>query len=729
MPYRRIFLSMAVIILAVLSVVPAFAANTMTVTPIWRPGQQLTTLVADGDFRYVDVELLLTGNVQFWAVNVGCTFTPSVLEGYTFDSGGGTTPSDPGDDVPMVTWGPEWGASGTEFIAVATTPGQNFDYNPATGLLSLRATRLGSVTPLGINGASYNLLLATLRLRVRDQGSTFRTVTATVKCAPMSFLDRDGRVVVSGKQSATAALTARTGYTISGTVLLQGAKAHTGTQVQCTNTAPDPDVIYTTTTTSTGAFNFGGTSQLIRELGRYTCTFVSAIISPRSEFLDAQVAVDLNTPSFYLLPVVLKGGNVAVGAGSENDIDDTDLGIFTSTWATGPVTPAYTGRDVNGDSVVNEADLAMFAGNYDPQATLFNVDASHILYGLAINYGGVFPNSRVYWGSPLIETLQLVEEPKAERDFWPAMSPDGTRIAFSRLISKTGKYILYTSPTSKPKGAQLTPKSGFTDDALAPSWSPDGQRIAFICTRKGTSDGLEYNDGDLCIINANGTNLQVIAQDVRIYPPAWFNNTVLIYGATDNHSITQCRNTLCFIDLATNFAGRVSANLQGTTRDMPAVSSFDFDANPATPNDPVLFYRWNNGSALQIAAARVLSYNSVTGVFDINATFPGAQHASAALPSSAQTDVEYYSVSPFMDVIYYESTIVNSRFQTTDLFYVRRYGDTTDLQTWAAPVTYRVDGFVGNNTSTGGLTPGLPWDGGSGATVFHAQRATVQWIP
>jgi hypothetical protein len=55
--------------------------------------------------------------------------------------------------------------------------------------------------------------------------------------------------------------------------------------------------------------------------------------------------------------------------------------------------------------------------------------------------------------------------------------------------------------------------------------------------------------------------------------------------------------------------------------------------------------------------------------------------------------------------------------------------------TWgAAGDGHIVDGFVGNPTAAVGISAGLPWNGvaegpSRQATLFHAERATVEWIP
>jgi hypothetical protein len=59
---------------------------------------------------------------------------------------------------------------------------------------------------------------------------------------------------------------------------------------------------------------------------------------------------------------------------------------------------------------------------------------------------------------------------------YPAFSPDGSRIAFSWRASITQTHHIYVLPVANGRPVQLT--FGSEEDA-SPSWSPDGQQIAF----------------------------------------------------------------------------------------------------------------------------------------------------------------------------------------------------------------------------------------------------------
>jgi TolB protein len=88
-------------------------------------------------------------------------------------------------------------------------------------------------------------------------------------------------------------------------------------------------------------------------------------------------------------------------------------------------------------------------------------------------------------------------------------SPDGTTIVFTShaatdnpVNSPTAEiYAMRADGTGKP--VRLTNN---TEEERAPSWSPDGQRIAFSCRRNGP-------DFEICIMNADGSGELVLTDN------------------------------------------------------------------------------------------------------------------------------------------------------------------------------------------------------------------------
>lgn len=82
-----------------------------------------------------------------------------------------------------------------------------------------------------------------------------------------------------------------------------------------------------------------------------------------------------------------------------------------------------------------------------------------------------------------------------------AASPDGTRIAYSARGSQ-GQLQLWVANRDGSNAKLIGTENG--DDEW-PSWSPDGQRIAFHSDDVGA--------GDIYVVNADGTNLRRITSD------------------------------------------------------------------------------------------------------------------------------------------------------------------------------------------------------------------------
>ena len=79
-------------------------------------------------------------------------------------------------------------------------------------------------------------------------------------------------------------------------------------------------------------------------------------------------------------------------------------------------------------------------------------------------------------------------------DLDPALSPDGTKMAYVSTINRSFEIVVMELKSRKRQQLTFELKSDFQ-----PTWSPDGKRIAFASNRTG--------DFDIYIIDANGENL------------------------------------------------------------------------------------------------------------------------------------------------------------------------------------------------------------------------------
>jgi hypothetical protein len=553
----------ALLLLSAATVSPVLAVDkpAIDVSVVWRPATQLTTIdhdsdnvwddvdsdtdwyaPADDDFRYVEAEIYVTTSVPFWAVDLTCKVDPTVLTGYTdFDTSG--SPVEGHDDQPMLVWGSEWHWRGGPNEA-----GNSGVYNGTTGGMDLTATLTGSWhEPLGFYGYTDTFLLATLRYKTASlttSGSTGITCSGR-------FLDRDGNDVAKPKFAKGTSLEVLTGYTINGTLTYQAfPKPPKGSEPYAA-CAWD---LYGTPSWYAGAADSKGIWTITTRLrGHYDCFFVGQIPSPGGggypQHLVAREGAELGQDQysewytdFYFLPVELKTGNVEVTPSGETycysdwwvsqgqDVDALDLGVVTSSYE------INGDGDANGDGWTDEEDLAIVGGSYGYCEDDY---LNHIIYDLPRDYDA-YVNSRIWLGGTQPQgsgVTQLVPEPKEGRDLWATLSPDGSQVAFIRSAydkkSGTTRYGLYVSPLDKPKATSILPKD-FAYDAFAPSWSPDGQRIAFVCSWDAGSGsvGYQYDYGYLCMIDADGGNFQLLSGGVltKIWPPAWANPDELLFG-------------------------------------------------------------------------------------------------------------------------------------------------------------------------------------------------------
>ncbi len=127
-----------------------------------------------------------------------------------------------------------------------------------------------------------------------------------------------------------------------------------------------------------------------------------------------------------------------------------------------------------------------------------------------------FERDQAVW----IADLDGTHEKKIGDGIFPAISPDGKRLAFTKVEKSGTTYLRRISVIDLVTGKANVLQSIPSDNAYYASWSPDGAHILFTFR-----DQEVWNLG---LINADGTNFRVLkrgAKDkITLYSPCWAHN-------------------------------------------------------------------------------------------------------------------------------------------------------------------------------------------------------------
>jgi hypothetical protein len=273
-------------------------------------------------------------------------------------------------------------------------------------------------------------------------------------------------------------------------------------------------------------------------------------------------------------------------------------------------------------------------------------------------------------------------------------------------------------------------------DAFAPSWSPDGATLAFVCAYSRADWTNGNGRGNLCLINSNGSSLQqkialpASNEMVNIHPPTWFSNSALMYGGPDWFgiltSLPTCNNRICRLDLTgTNPSTRnTSESNIAVGSDMPTIRKGSMGS--------VLFYRQSLGIANDVI--RFAELDDTAAIPSINLTYGcgntvGSKHCDVAT-GAGFNQVGYFNVytgnndSDFNQygVVFYdqdENTSGGGGFNFTLL----DWNGTVSAPGWVKTYSsYSPSNVVGNPNITAVDADPL-------TQSYLALRNTVEWVP
>jgi TolB protein len=117
-----------------------------------------------------------------------------------------------------------------------------------------------------------------------------------------------------------------------------------------------------------------------------------------------------------------------------------------------------------------------------------------------------------------IASLDGTNEKKIADGIFPAISPDGTRVAFNTVEKTSGTtYVRHMAVADIATGKVNVFKDVPSENSYYPSWTADGKQILFT-TRP-------HEVWDLVAINSDGTNFHVlkpgVQSEVTRYSPVW----------------------------------------------------------------------------------------------------------------------------------------------------------------------------------------------------------------
>lgn len=159
-------------------------------------------------------------------------------------------------------------------------------------------------------------------------------------------------------------------------------------------------------------------------------------------------------------------------------------------------------------------------------------------------------NLEIYVTNPQGAVVRLTSN--TANDNQPSISPDGTKIAFSRQISATNLNIYTVGLADRSERAVVT--APLSDSTSSQAWSPDGSKIVFVSNRDGNEEIYTINS------DGSGQPTRLTTNSERDLSPVWSRQNKIAFiraspqgGFGDIYTINPDKSELTQITTDKNF--------------------------------------------------------------------------------------------------------------------------------------------------------------------------------